>query len=218
VVENVTFRSNTVRNSGGGINILGYDDLAPTRQTANVRITHNLFYNIRRSYGGSGWFLLLGDQPRTVVVDHNTIDADGSAIVYVYGGPASAPRQILGFQFTNNAVRHNAYGLNGTDVSFGSGILTHFFPNSIVRGNWLQAGSQSRYPAGNYFTGTFESGFVDVAGANYAPAAGGILVGSASDGGNIGADMSALLLARQNVVSGGQKKPRAPANLHIKLP
>ena len=215
VVENVTFRSNTVRNSGAGINILGYDDLAPSRQTANIRISHNLFYGIRQSYGGNGWFLLIGDGPRNVVVDHNTVDADGSAAVYVYGGPKSAPRQIFGFEFTNNAIRHNDYGVNGTDFGFGTEILANFFPNSIVRGNWFQGGPSTRYPGGNYFTGTFASAFVDLATANYGAAPGGILTGRATDGNNIGVDLVALRSVTQHVVSGAQNGPRAPLNVRI---
>lgn len=215
VVENITFRSNTVRHSGAGINILGYDDPAPSRQTANIRITHNLFYEIRQSYGGTGWFLLIGDEPRNVVVDHNTVDADGTAAVYVYGGTASAPRQVKGFEFTNNAIRHSDYGINGPDFSFGTGILANFFPDSIVRGNWLQGGYPTRYPAGNYFSGTFASAFVDVAGSNYAAASGGILTGRATDGNNIGADLAALRSMTQNVMSGAQNGPRAPLNVRI---
>ena len=215
VVENVTFRSNTVRNSGAGINILGYDNLAPTRQTANIRITQNLFYGIEQSYGGSGWFLMLGDEPRNIVVDHNTVDADGAAAVYVYGGTATAPRQVRGFEFTNNAIRHNDYGINGTDFAFGNGILANFFPDAIVRGNWLQGGYQARYPGGNYFTGTFESGFNNRADADYAAAAGGILVGRATDGGNIGVDTVMLRGVTQHVVDGTQKGPRAPLNVRI---
>ena len=215
VVENVTFRSNTVRNSGAGVNILGYDDIAPSLQTANIRITQNLFYGIRQSYGGNGWFLLVGDGPRNIVVDHNTVDADGGAAVYVYGGTKNAPRQVWGFEFTNNAIRHNDYGINGTDFGFGTDILANFFPESIVRGNWLQGGYPTRYPAGNYFTGTFESAFVDAANSDYAAAAGGILTGRATDGNNIGADLVALRSVTRNVVSGAQNGPRAPLNVRI---
>lgn len=215
VVENVTFHSNVVRNAGGGINILGYDNLAPSQQTANIRITHNLFYAINNSYGGSGWFVLIGDEPRNITVDHNTVDAQGGAAVYVYGGTATAPRQVRGFEFTNNALRHNDYGINGTDFSFGTGILTSFFPDSTVHGNWLQGGSPTRYPAGNYFSGTFESAFVDVAGTNYAPAPDGILEDRATDGSNIGANIVALQRATKYVVVGAQNGPRAPTNVRI---
>ena len=37
-------------------------------------------------------------------VDHNTIDFDGTTAVYAYGGTDTAPRQIAGFRFVNNAL------------------------------------------------------------------------------------------------------------------
>ncbi len=215
VVENVTFQSNVVRNVGGGINILGYDYVNPSRQTANIRITNNLFYQINQSYGGSAWFLLVGDEPRNVVVDHNTVDAQGSAAVYVYGGSATAPRKVLGFQFTNNAIRHNDYGINGADSAFGTSTLTSFFPDSIVRGNWLQGGDSARYPGGNHFNGLFEAAFVNVAAGDYAAASGGILEGRATDGSNIGANIAALVTATKSVFNGAQNGPRAPLNVRI---
>ena len=215
VVENVTFRSNTVRKSGGGINILGYDNLAPTRQTANIRINQNLFYKIDTSYGGSAWFLLLGDEPRNIVVDHNTVDANGGTAVYVYGGTKTSPRQVQGFEFTNNAIRHNDYGINGADCAFGTSTLTSFFPGSIVNGNWLQGGYPTLYPGGNHFNGLFEAAFADVAAGDYAPASGGILEGRATDGSNIGANIATLVAATKFVLSGALNGPRAPLNVRI---
>ena len=60
---------------------------------------------------------------RAQLIDHNTIDHDGSAVVYAYGGTATAPKQVQGFQFTNNAARHNAYGINGANFAFGNGVI-----------------------------------------------------------------------------------------------
>jgi hypothetical protein len=214
VVEDVVFQYNIVRHSSAGVSITGYDAANPSRQTRNIIVRHNLFYGLTQSLGGNGWFMLIGDQPRDIVVDHNTIDADGSAIVYVHGGTASAPRQVEGFQFTNNAARHRTSGINGAHFSWGNGIISGYFPGSLVQGNWLQGGTSSRYPSGNHFTGTFEAAFVDAAGADYRPAPGSILVGRATDGTHIGADLSTLLAGVQDVVSGVRgRDPRAPTNL-----
>ena len=117
-VDNVTFRSNIVRNVAAGINLLGYDiPSRPTRQTTDVTVEQNLFYGITTALGGNGWFLLIGDEPRNVTVEHNTIDFDGTTAVYAYGGTATVPRTILGFRFANNALRHNKYGINGASSS-----------------------------------------------------------------------------------------------------
>ena len=218
VVENVTFQYNIVRNVASGLNILGWDDLAPSQQTKNIRVRHNLFYGLRTALGGSGWFLLMGDGPADIVIDHNTIDSNANAVLYVAGGDISAPRVVSGFQFTNNATRHGDYGINGMHFSFGNGIIEGYFPDGVVSGNWLQGGTSSRYPAGNYFAGTFEGAFVGSAQGNFTPSADSILIGRATDGGNIGADIAALTAGTRTVQQGSQStapRPSAPTNVRI---
>lgn len=216
VVEDVTFRDNIVRNVAAGINILGFDDLAPSQQTKRIRITGNLFTNVTRSLGGSGWFLLLGDAPREITVDHNTIDSDGTVVLYVYGGPSGGILPVSQFRFTNNAAKHQDYGISGSDVSFGNEIISAFFPDGEVRGNWLPGGDPSRYPAANYFDGTFASGFANLTNGDYSPSAGGPLVGRATDGTNIGADIGALTMASSAATSSeGGTRPPPPTNVRI---
>ena len=190
VVADVTFQFNVVRNSSSGINLSGYDYPNSSAQTNGIRIRHNLVYGRTQALGGAGWFLLIGDQPRDVIIDHNTADFDGSTAVYVYGGTSTAPKQITGFQFTNNAVRHGTSGINGADTALGNNTIATYFPGGIVRGNWLQGGTASRYPAGNYFSGTFATEFVSAATADYRPSVTSVLLRAATDGTNIGADMS----------------------------
>ena len=213
VVENVTFQGNVVRNVAGGISISGYDSPNPSLQTRGISIRHNLFYKVTTAFGGTGWFLLIGDEPRDIVVDHNTIDADGTAVVYAYGGTSGSPRQILGFQFTNNAARHNAYGIAGANSSPGIPALTAYFPNAVVTGNWLQGGSASKYPAGNYFSGTFDEAFADVAAGDYQAASGSVLDGRATDGVDIGADVPGVR-QQTGAVTGG-RLISGPSNLRI---
>ena len=203
VVADVTFQYNVVRNVGGGINILGHDDNYPSGQATNIRIRHNLMTNVTTTLGGSGWFLLLGEAPRDIFVDHNTVQNDGTTSVYAWGRePSGAPRQILGVQLTNNALRHGDYGINGDGFSFGTTTLAGYFPDLVMRSTWMAGGTASRYPAGNLFAGTFESGFVDAARGDYRAAPGGILAGAATDGTNIGADITTLLRGVSGVVAG----------------
>jgi hypothetical protein len=216
VVENVTFQYNVVRNSSAGINLSGRDWPNVSAQTNGIRIRHNLFHGITQSLGGNGWFLLIGDGPRDVVVDHNTVDFDGTAAVYAHGGSASAPSAIAGFQFTNNALRHNQYGINGADFGWGNGVLSAYFPDAIVAGNWLQGGTATRYPAGNYFSGTFASAFASLADADYRLAADSLLAGRATDGTAIGADMGRLLMETGGVLEGRAiPRPTVPGNFRI---
>ena len=203
VVENVTFQFNHVRNVAAGINILGYDDISPSKQTKNIAIRHNLFEKMDTSIGGTAWFILITDGPADIVVDHNTIDSNGTAFVYIWQSKPTAAYLVNGFQFTNNAVRHGLYGINGAGYGFGNGILNYYFPGAIVKGNFMEAGYASRYPANNYFTGTFAEAFIDAAGGNYKAAAGGVLAGKALDG-------------TKGVLEGrGKSKPGTPTNLRI---
>jgi hypothetical protein len=217
VVEDVTFQFNIVRNSPSGVNLSGYDYPNASAQTNNVRIRQNLFYGLTQTLGGSGWFMLIGDEPRNIVVDHNTVDFDGTTALYAYGETSwGAPRQITGFLFTNNALRHNDYGINGAGSSSGTSTILAYFPGALVRGNWLQGGAAVRYPDGNLFSGTFAAAFASSAAGDYRPAAASVLLGAATDGSNIGADMPVLMSETIGVLTGAPlARPKIPSGLRI---
>jgi hypothetical protein len=221
VVEYVRFENNLVRRVAAGFNILGYDDPSrPTRQTRQIVIRNNLFSEISTSYGGPGWFLLIGNGPREIVVDHNTISHSGSAIIYVYGGTESAPRVVYGLRFTNNAVRHNTYGIAGMFFSYGNAILQRYFPDGVVAGNYIAGAPASRYPAGTRTTGRFEDEFVEALVANYHLRETSQLRGTATDQGDIGADIGTTLGEVGNVEAGlpPAAAVTAPSGLRIVTP
>jgi hypothetical protein len=151
-VEQVVFDGNIVRHSSGGVKILGYDDAGPSEQTKAVMVRNNLFADIDNSrWGGTGYFLLLVGNPRDIVVDHNTvIQEHGDGIIEVEGPP------ILGFVFTNNIARHNAYGIKGSDRGIGSDTISAFFPASLISNNVIADGDPSRYPSDNRFPSSAE--------------------------------------------------------------
>ncbi len=193
VVEDVTFQYNLVRNVAAGINILGIDSPNVSAQTNNIRVLNNVFYGITTTLGGQGWFCLIGDEPRDITIEHNTVDFDGTTAVYAYGGTDTNPRKITGFRFANNALRHGQYGINGAGSATGTTALTAYFPGAVVQGNWLQGGIASRYPAGNFFSGTFAAAFLNLAGSDYRPAAGSVLLTGSTDGLPIGADVTTVM-------------------------
>lgn len=202
VVENVTFQWNLVRNVASGVNILGYDDTDPSGQTNNLIFRQNLFYDVKRSLGGNAWFILIGDEPRDITVEHNTFDSDGSTVVTVYGGTATDPREVYGFRMTDNAARHGSYGMGGSHFTYGNGILTNYYPGYVFLSNYLAGGSTSRYPAGTLVTTPFESQFVNQAARDYNVRADSPLYRAGSDGMDVGVDFPALMAAIAGVEAG----------------
>ena len=201
-VEDVTFQYNIVRNVAAGFNILGYDSPEPSGQARNIRIRQNLFIGVTRQMGGNGWFMLIGGGPRDITVDHNTIDHDGTTFIYAYGGAKEAPKQILGAVVTNNALRHNKYGMAGEFFSYGHAILAGFYPGIVFRGNYLAGGAASRYPAGNLFSGVFELQFASAMEGDFRFAAQSGLLGAASDGTHVGADADVVRQGTAGVQTG----------------
>jgi len=210
VVENVRFESNLIRNVAAGFNILGYDSPEITRQTRNVTIANNLVYDVIKSLGGNGWFALIGDEPRDVVIDHNTIEHEGSTLVSVYGGTATAPRIVQGFRMTNNAAQHGSYGMGGAFFTYGNGILAGFYPGSVFTNNYLAGGSAARYPAGNLFAGLLQDQFVNAGVADFTLRGDSLLRGQGTDGLDVGADVKGLTEALAGVVEGVSPAPMQP--------
>ncbi|HSL21394.1 MAG TPA: hypothetical protein VK886_07660 [Vicinamibacterales bacterium] len=218
VVEDVQFQYNIVRHTAAAINILGYDNEHPSQQTRDILIRHNLLYDVNKTaWGGNGYFLLLGDEPRDIVVDHNTIVHTGTTVVYAYGGTAADPREILGFRFTNNIARHNSYGLWSTFFTYGTAALNGYYPGATVAGNLLASGASSKYPAGNYFYSDFDGQFAAAGADDYHLAADSPLRGAGTDGLNAGADIDGLLagIAGTPVGVGLPRPPAAPRNVRI---
>ena len=201
VIEHVRFERNVVRNVAAGINLLGYDNSSPSQQAADVAFRQNLF-TMSTTLGGNGWFLQIGDAPRDVVVEHNTIDSNGNAVVYAYGGSSGDPREIYGFQMIANAARHGTYGINGQYFGYGNGIISGFFPGAVIARNYLAGAPAARYPAGTLVTNFFEDQFVNSAAGDYRVRDGSFLKRAAPDGSDVGVDFPALAASTDGVVDG----------------
>jgi hypothetical protein len=192
VVEDVTFEYNVVRHTAGGIQILGWDNQQPSQQLNTIVIRHNEFSDIDRSWGGSGYFLFMIDNPRNVVVDHNTvISSNGMGVVM------ADQRATDGFVFTNNVMRHNSYGITGSNMAPGMSAITRYFPGSVITANVLAGGSAKSYPAGNLFPTkeSFAAQFVNYNAADYALVPTSTWKRAGTDGFDLGADIETLRLA-----------------------
>ena len=212
VVENVTFQWNLVRNVASGINILGYDNTDPSEQAKNLIFRQNLFYDVKTSLGGNGWFMIIGDGPSDMVIEHNTFDSNGSTVVYVYGGTSTDPREVYGLKMTDNAARHGSYGMGGTYFSYGNGILNNYYPGHVFLANYLAGASASRYPAGTLISGVFEDHFVNQAARDYNVRTDSPLHHAATDGTDVGVDFPALMAALTGVETGTPGTVTGPPN------
>jgi hypothetical protein len=201
VVEDVTFRYNIIRNAGGAINVLGYDNNQTSQQTKRLMISHNLIYGIDKDeWGGTGDFVQLGATPRDISIEHNTVIHDGMSL-RVYGGKTPDGReQIDGLVVRNNLHKHNTYGVKGEGTNSGNPTIARYMPGVVFERNVLAGGPAASYPAGNSFPSVaeFEAQFVDVAGANFALVPRSIFRTGATNGAPLGADLTTM----QRVMSG----------------
>ena len=196
-VEDVTIRRNIVRHAGGGMQIVGRDDIYPSAAARRFRIVDNLFYDIdTERWEGSGAFVLIGEGPADVAIEHNTVVQSGN-ILMAYGGSRGAPEHIAGVVFRDNVVRHNLYGVHGHDRSVGADTLDAYFPGIVFATNAIAGGDSRRYPSGNMFLAEadFEQQFVNAAAGDFRLKANSRFRGAASDGRDLGADIPALMQA-----------------------
>lgn len=156
VVEDVTFQFNTVRDVAAGINILGLDYMNISRPTERIRIRHNLFYGVDAAkWGGDGRFLLIGDGPASIIVDHNTAIQTGS-ILHLYGERNGSPWPVRNLQFTNNIALHNEYGIVGDGRATGQASLSAYTDGVETRANVIAGANPPLYPPRNFFPSVAE--------------------------------------------------------------
>lgn len=160
VVEDVIFSNNVVRHVANGINILGRDDNHPSRQTRRIVIRNNLFMDLGGAWGAGNLIQLLNGT-RNVIIEHNTAINKGS-ILKGEGRPHG------GFEFRDNIVLHNRYGIVGTDSAPGNAVLERYFAGAVVYGNVVAGGSADAYPSGNLFPKSLDAvGFIDAGGGDF---------------------------------------------------
>ena len=162
--------------------------------------------------------MLIGDEPRNITVSHNTVDSNGNALMYTYGGTSADLREIYGLEMVANASRHGSYGVNGQYFAYGNGILNGYYPGGVFSRNYLAGASLSRYPIGTLVAGLFQDQFANPSGGDYTVRPGSILKGAAPDGTDIGADFAMISAKVAGVVAGIMRAlppPRPPGNVRV---
>jgi poly-beta-1,6-N-acetyl-D-glucosamine synthase len=195
VVEDVTFTHNVVRHVGAGVNILGQDDIHPSRPTRRIAITNNLFADVGGRWGSGRLFQVL-DGTSDVAIRHNTAFNTG----FVLFGGDHAPHTA--FVFEDNVALHNETGIAGSGTATGTASLDRYFPGASVKGNALIGGNPGVYPSGNFFPVSLDAaGFVGAGEGEYRPRRPYPFAAKGSDGGAVGADIEALMQAAARVAS-----------------
>jgi hypothetical protein len=190
VVQDVQFINNVVRHSGSAVNLLGKDDIYPSRETNNIVIRNNLFEDINSGvYGGQGRFFMIGGGGRNITIDHNTVLQDGWSVVFV-----SDP--VPGFVFTNNIAPDYSWAIIGASVAPGNATIAAYFPGSTIQRNIIAGANAATYPAGNYYPASLGNvGFVNyvpLTGGNYRLAATSPYRNAATDGTDVGCDFNKI--------------------------
>jgi hypothetical protein len=209
-VEDVVFQGNLVRDVAAGIQLLGVDNIYPSRQTNRVTIANNLFERIDRdAWGGDGYFVQISGGPRDISIDHNTvIQKKSGGIVKVATGVAQ------NVTFTNNLASHGDYGIIGTNRAVGNDSITAYMPGANVTRNVLAGGRNASYPPGNLFPtmDEFLKQFVDFGGGDYRLVPGSPWLKAGTDRRDLGADISMLplSLARPERPERRPDRPRRP--------
>ncbi len=111
-VTDVTVQYNVIRDCGAGINILATDDLEPTGRLQNVRIVHNLLYDLDPTvWPGSGRIVNIANGGvLDVEIAHNTLLATHHNSFLTLDG---APKNV-GLDVHDNLLAEGEYGLKGT--------------------------------------------------------------------------------------------------------
>ncbi len=165
VIEDVLFENNIVRNSGGGVNFLGKDDLYPSAVMKRVRVVNNLFENLdSQKFGGDGRFVVVSNG-EDITVANNTVFHDGNVIT----AHGDASRR---FTFRNNIFSNNAYGFAGEGV-IGKEVFAKYLPDATIADNVIVNGksipkNEIYVPARNALVDGFDAvGFIGWKTGNY---------------------------------------------------
>src|SRR6266513_2970221 len=222
VVQDLTFRNNRGKNLENGLTLggdlsEGWVALAPKRwliennelQIANVK-----------GGSGSGVFVAQGTSPRYLThltIRHNTVVGVRLAQHWLEWGTVNGI-VMTDLELINNLFEGGTIGFRGRDSSEATPALDDRVTNGTVRFNAWQGRSSAGYGAASGSGNTIANNlfpatqaaiqFVNYAGANYRLSASSPLHNAASDGTDVGANISAIDAA----ISGGLP---APTNLRV---
>jgi hypothetical protein len=181
VIEEVEFTNNVVKNAGAGINLLGSDNIHPSKRANKLSISNNFFQAI------SGVFVQISGYPN-VMLRHNSHFQTGNILSFY--GEASP-----GFVYCDNLTIRDerGYGIKGDASGEGTVALDNFAPQYRVSQNVIVGANKAQYPAQNFFPSSpAQVGFRNWAAADFRLTANSPFRNAASDRSDPGANFAAL--------------------------
>lgn len=102
----------------------------------------------------------------------------------------------MDFVFVGNIVRHNEYGIIGSNTGVGMPSIDRYFPDATIRDNVMIGGAARRYPEANFFPATVDDvGFANGSGSDYRLDASDAHPWHDGGGKSLGVDFEALCAA-----------------------
>lgn len=129
IVDDVTVRGNTLTNNldGYAVNILGYDDSAPSQQTQRITIDHNLFAD------SPGGIQIINGVATALVITNNTMPKIAGKFLQ-WDKSSNRPKVMTPLTFSRNVLHAGAYGIMG-DGSTGPGTASLLSYATLVEWN-----------------------------------------------------------------------------------
>jgi hypothetical protein len=204
VTSDITVTDNTFINVGSGVNISGYDNVHPSQMTARVLIRNNVLgVSGLNGADGRAFQVLTGGSDFTI--DHNTvINTAPASTASDLMMADSRTAKVTNFTFTNNLATPTRYGFYGNNVGQGTPALNANFTSWVFAKNVIVGVAPGSYPSGNFYPSSVaQVGFTNP-GSDYSLAPGSPYKAAATDGTDIGANLSSVPL------------PNPPANVSVK--
>ena len=153
-IEDVELRNNLIRGAGNGINLRARDESSGVKM-ARVRVANNLLLDLGPRWGGYGIAFQILRGPADVTIEHNTAEPPHAMLLL----DGEAGEHCANLRFTNNLLRHGAYGVFGNGGTIGTAAFEQYCRRWSFAGNVIAGDDGKRYPASNFFLAAFDAKF-----------------------------------------------------------
>lgn len=206
--NHITVTNNIINHCAIGMVVAGQTNVVDTLTVVNNQWNDLSDANWGGNTGAYGHGLEI-QNASNVTFDHNTLDNDGTLILFAAAKTTPQLLLVTNFAFTNNVAPLAGLGIRGSSVASGNASINWYAPSATITGNrFSQAlGLASTYPADNTYSGLTLS---DPMGSGYSVPAGGpapLLAGRGTVGN--GLPIKGFSRASGMVLNGFPAYPRA---------